>query len=44
MTRTIRDAAEPDLPRIADLYGREVLTGTATFELDPPGLEEMARR
>lgn len=44
MTRTIRDAADADLPCIAALYGREVLTGTATFELDPPTREEMARR
>ncbi|NJC41939.1 phosphinothricin acetyltransferase [Brevundimonas alba] len=44
MTCTIRDAAIEDLPRIANLYGREVLNGTATFELDPPSPEEMAHR
>ncbi|HYC68024.1 GNAT family N-acetyltransferase [Brevundimonas sp.] len=44
MTLTIRDAAETDLPRVAALYGREVLRGTATFELEPPGPQEMARR
>ncbi|HYC75495.1 GNAT family N-acetyltransferase [Brevundimonas sp.] len=44
MIRTIRDAAEADLAHIAALYGREVLNGTATFELEPPTREEMARR
>jgi L-amino acid N-acyltransferase YncA len=44
MTCTIREATRADLPRIAALYGREVLNGTATFELDPPGRDEMARR
>ena len=44
MTRNIRDATAADLPRIAALYGREVLNGTATFELEPPGAEEMAAR
>jgi len=40
----IRDAAREDLPRITALYGREVMEGTATFELEPPSLEEMGRR
>ena len=40
----IRDARLSDLPAIASLYGREVLTGTATFELDPPSLAEMTTR
>jgi L-amino acid N-acyltransferase YncA len=44
MNRTIRDATPDDLPAIAALYGREVLTGTATFELEPPSGDEMARR
>jgi len=44
MTPVVRDAATADLPAIRALYGREVLGGTATFELDPPTLEEMARR
>ncbi len=39
-----RDATLQDLPAIAALYGREVLTGTATFELDPPSLEAMTGR
>ncbi len=40
----IREATAADLPAITALYGREVLTGTATFELDPPSLAEMAAR
>ncbi len=40
----IRDAVAADLPAITALYGREVLTGTATFELDPPTLAEMTAR
>jgi L-amino acid N-acyltransferase YncA len=44
MNRTIRDATADDLSAIAALYGREVLKGTATFELDPPTLDEMVNR
>lgn len=44
MIRTIRDATEGDLGDVAALYGREVLNGTATFELEPPTRDEMARR
>ena len=44
MIRTIRDATEDDLSAIARLYGHETLTGTATFELEPPTQEEMASR
>lgn len=40
----IREATAADLPAITALYGREVLTGTATFELDPPSLEAMTGR
>jgi phosphinothricin acetyltransferase len=40
----IRDAIEGDLPAITALYGREVLGGTATFELEPPSLSEMTAR
>ncbi len=36
------DAA--DLPAIARIYGHWVLHGLASFELVPPGAEEMARR
>lgn len=44
MIRTIRDATEDDLDGAARLYGHEVLNGTATFELEPPTRDEMARR
>ena len=44
MSLTIRDATEQDVDSVAALYGREVLNGTATFELQPPTREEMARR
>ncbi|AQR62131.1 GNAT family N-acetyltransferase [Brevundimonas sp. LM2] len=40
----IREATATDLPAITALYGREVLTGTATFELEPPSLAEMTAR
>ena len=40
----IRPACEADLPAIAAIYDHAVRTGTATFELDPPSLEEMTRR
>ena len=40
----IREAIPSDLTAITALYGREVLTGTATFELDPPSLAEMTAR
>ncbi len=40
----IRAAATSDLPAITALYGREVLSGTATFELDPPSLTAMTVR
>jgi L-amino acid N-acyltransferase YncA len=44
MSLVLRPAVEADLPAIAALYGREVREGTATFELDAPGVEEMGRR
>ena len=44
MTALIRDATPEDLPAIRALYGREVEGGTASFELEPPSAEEMARR
>ncbi|WGM31010.1 GNAT family N-acetyltransferase [Brevundimonas sp. NIBR11] len=40
----IRDATPADLPAIRALYGREVLQGTATFELHPPSSAEMTKR
>jgi phosphinothricin acetyltransferase len=40
----IRPAREADLPAIAAIYADQVLHGTASFEIEPPGLEEMQRR
>jgi phosphinothricin acetyltransferase len=40
----IRDATESDLPAIAAIYDEAVLTRTASYEIDPPGVEEMTRR
>lgn len=41
---TIRPATAADIPAIAAIYDEAVRTGTASFELTPPGPEEMARR
>lgn len=40
----IRATAPADLPAITAIYEHAVRYGTATFELDPPGLAEMTRR
>lgn len=38
-------ACEPDdVPAIAAIYGREVERGTASFELEPPSVDEMVGR
>jgi phosphinothricin acetyltransferase len=44
MTLHIRPSLESDIPAIAAIYAHAVLNGTASFELDPPGEAEMARR
>ena len=41
---SIRGVAPADLAAIRAIYAREVLTRTATFELEPPGVEEMGQR
>lgn len=41
---TIRPASAFDVPGILDIYAAEVMTGTATFEIEPPSADEMARR
>jgi len=41
---TIRSVAAADIAAITAIYRPAVVSGTATFELEPPGLEEMARR
>jgi len=43
-TAKIRPATEADLPAITAIYEHAVRFGTATFELDPPDLDEMTRR
>ena len=41
---SIRTATPSDIPAIARIYGTSVISGTATFELEPPGEAEMAAR
>lgn len=40
----VRRSTDADLAAIQAIYARQVLTGTGTFELEPPDLAEMARR
>jgi L-amino acid N-acyltransferase YncA len=40
----IRDASAADLPVIIEIYRESVLTGTSTYELEPPSDEDMATR
>jgi phosphinothricin acetyltransferase len=40
----VRPVATADLPAITAIYADAVLTNTATFEVDPPGLAEMESR
>ena len=40
----IRAATLADLPAITAIYGHAVLNGTASYEYDPPLLDEMTRR
>ena len=44
VSTTIRPATEADIPAITAIYDEAVATGTATFETDPPGPEQMGRR
>ena len=41
---SIRPATPADIAAITRIYGHSVRTGTASFELEPPGEAEMARR
>ena len=41
---TLRAAKPSDIPAITAIYRPAVLEGTASFELEPPGEEEMLRR
>ena len=40
----IRAATPADLPAVTAIYSHAVLNGTASYEYDPPSLEEMTRR
>ena len=40
----IRAAGADDLPAIARIYGHHVANGLASFELEPPPVEEITRR
>ncbi len=40
----VRAATPADIPAIARIYAHAVTHGTASFELEPPGEAEMARR
>ena len=40
----IRPCAETDVPAIAAIYAHHVLHGTASFETEPPSLDDMHRR
>jgi L-amino acid N-acyltransferase YncA len=44
MSLVIRSSGEDDLPAMTAIYAHAVRFGTASFELEPPDLEEMARR
>lgn len=43
-TTLLRAATTLDIPAIRDIYADHVLHGTASFEVEPPSLEEMQRR
>lgn len=40
----IRNSRDSDIATITEIYAHAVLSCTATFELDPPDVAEMARR
>jgi phosphinothricin acetyltransferase len=40
----LRPAEPSDLPHVLSIYATEVRHGTASFELEPPDLDELARR
>src|SRR3546814_20756395 len=41
---TIRDSRDGDVPALQAIYAFHVLHGLASFEEEPPSIEEMARR
>ncbi|HEY8566066.1 MAG TPA: GNAT family N-acetyltransferase [Beijerinckiaceae bacterium] len=44
MSLVVRLSLDTDLPAIAAIYADAVTHGTASFELEPPGVAEMTRR
>jgi L-amino acid N-acyltransferase YncA len=44
MTFSIRPASAADVPAIQTIYAHHVLTGTGTFEIDPPSVSEITAR
>jgi phosphinothricin acetyltransferase len=44
MLHAVRAAQPGDIERVTSIYADAVLHGTATYELEPPGAAEMARR
>ena len=44
MTIEVRDCHQQDIPAVQAIYAVEVLEGTASFETEPPGLNEMRSR
>jgi phosphinothricin acetyltransferase len=44
MTLTVRPAQLADIPAITAIYAHAVLNGTASYEYDPPSLDEMTKR
>jgi L-amino acid N-acyltransferase YncA len=44
MTCAVRDARDEDMPRVHEIYRHHVLHGTASFEEEPPSLEELRGR
>ena len=40
----IRSSIDADLPAITAVYAHHVLTGTGTFEVDPPNVDDMRSR
>jgi phosphinothricin acetyltransferase len=44
MRTLIRDATTADIRSITAIYGESVLHGTASYEIEPPAVEEMSAR
>lgn len=44
MNYSIRDSRDEDLGEVHSIYSHHVLTGSASFEEEPPAVQEMMRR